>query len=225
VRTVVPKRSFAAIAGVVALAPATTRAEEQVAPAIQQSAASSVDEPNPEKARERLRRVTEPSAYLGVASTFMLGDGLRFNNPYRLPHELGQSGESLSLTAPYVDLAIAVVTGRPAGLVHGGRLSWSIAMTGVPQSAVTPAYLAALRPSGHWLLYAWLGIPFLTAPDLNAGAELALGATYFVRAGIGATAALVGDAFYGAGTPETRAAFYPVLSAQAGISVNYEVLP
>ena len=63
------------------------------------------------------------------------------------------------------------------------------------------------------------------AADFNAGGELALGGTYFVRAGIGATAALVADGFYGAGTRETRAAFYPVVSGQLGVSVNYEVLP
>ena len=213
------------------LGPMTARAgsepsvERTAAPSTEAPVLASAEEPNPEKSRERLRKITEPGAYLDVASTVMFGDGLRFNNPYRLAHQLGERGESLSLTAPYVDFAIVVASGRPTGLVHGGRLGWSVAMAGVPQSTVTPAYLAALRPSGHWLLYAWLGIPFLTAPDLNAGAELALGGTYFVRAGIGATAALVADAFYGAGTREPRAAFYPVLSAQLGISINYEVLP
>jgi hypothetical protein len=210
---------------------ATMRAEAQpevertAVPKAEASVLSAADETNPEKSRERLRRITEPGGYLDVAGTIMVGEGLRFNNPYRLAHQLGERGESLSLTAPYVDFAIVVASGRPTGVVHGGRLSWSLAMTGVPQSALTPAYVAALRPSGQWLLYAWLGIPFLTAPDLNAGAELAVGGTYFVRAGIGATAALVADAFYGAGTRETRAAFYPVLSAQLGISINYEVLP
>ena len=219
------------MAFLILLAPMTARAgsepsvETPAAPSTEAPVVSSVPEPNPEKSRERLRKITEPGAYLDVASTVMFGDGLRFNNPYRLAHQLGERGESLSLTAPYVDFAIIIATGRPTGLVHGGRLSWSVATSGVPQSAVTPAYLAALRPSGRWLLYAWLGIPFLTAPDLNAGGELALGATYFVRAGIGATAALVADAFYGAGTRETRAAFYPVLSGQLGISINYEVLP
>jgi hypothetical protein len=216
---------------IIALAPAAVHADATkgvdaaVARANETPVTPSSDEPSPEKSRERLRKLTEPGAYLDVGSTVMFGDGLRFNNPYRLAHQLGERGESLSLTAPYVDFAIMIATGKPAGLVHGGRLSWSIAMSGVPQSVVTPAYLAALRPSGHWLFCAWLGVPFLTAPDFNAGAELAVGGTYFMRAGIGATAALVADAFYGAGTRETRAAFYPVLSAQLGVAINYEVLP
>jgi len=193
------------------------------APVTAPSSASS--EPNPEQSRQTLRRLTEPRAYVDFFTTLMFGDGLRFNNPYRLTHVLGESGESLSLTAPYLDLAIGLATGSPTGLVHGGRLAWSVALSGVPQSAFTPAYLVAWRPSGHWLLYAWLGVPILTAPDINAGGELALAGTYFVRAGIGATAALVADAFYGAGTRDTRAAFYPVLSAQLGVAINTEVLP
>ena len=221
------------VALLAALAPGPLRAESDAHATqggdrdatVTASRASDSAEPNPERSRENLRRLTERGAYFDVFGTFMIGDGLRFNNPYRLAHVLGDSGESLSLTAPYVDLALAVATGSPAGLVHGGRLGWSIATSGVPQIAVTPAYLAAWRPSGHWLVYAWLGVPVLTAPDLNVGGELALAGTYFVRAGIGATAALVADGFYGAGTRETRGAFYPVLSGQLGVSVNYEVLP
>jgi hypothetical protein len=208
----------------IALAPAALRAEpgREGHPVDPGDAA---ERSTPEKSRQRLQRLTAPSRYLQVFSSLMIGDGLRFNNPYRLAHELGQGGQSLSLTAPYIDVAVVLATGSPLGLVHGGRLSWSIAMSGVPQSAFTPAYLAAWRPTGAWLLYAWLGLPVLTAPDLNVGGELGLAATYFVRAGIGAAAALVADGFYGAGTRETRAAFYPVLSAQVGVSINYEVLP
>jgi hypothetical protein len=219
-----------AVALLALLRPASARAENDAAKASDGAATSVTSpsapgEPNPEKSRQTLRRLTERGAYLDVFTTLMFGDGVRFNNPYRLPRVLGENAESLSLTAPYVDLALGVATGSPTGLVHGGRLAWSIAMSGVPQSAVTPAYLAAWRPSGHWLLYAWLGVPILTAPDFNAGGELAVAGTYFVRAGIGVAAAIVADAFYGAGTRETRAAFYPVLSAQLGVSINYEVLP
>lgn len=200
----------------------TARADPAPIPA---PATQAPEEQDPELARQRLRRITEPGGYLNAFATFMVGDGIRFNNPYRLSRQLGESGESLSLTAPYVDLAIVLATGSPTGLMHGGRLGWSVAMSGVPQGAITPAYLAAIRPGGHWLLYGWAGMPFLTAPDFNAGVELAAAATYFLRAGIGVSAAVVADGYYGAGTLETRAAFYPVLFAQLGVSVNYEVLP
>jgi hypothetical protein len=194
-------------------------------PATESAVLASAEEPDAELARQRLRRMSEPGGYLNAFTTFMFGGGLRFNNPYRLSHVLGDSGESLSLTAPYVDMAVVLAGGSPTGLMHGGRLGWSIATSGVPQGTITPAYLVGLRPGAHWLLYAWLGVPILTAPDFNAGAELAVASTYFVRAGIGVTAAVVADGFYGAGTLETRAAFYPVVSAQLGVSINYEVLP
>jgi hypothetical protein len=208
-----------AIALLVLFGPAVLRAEAG------SDGTSAAEAGTPEASRRTLRRLTEPGAYFDAFGTVMMGDGLRFNNPYRLTRQLGETGESLSLTAPYMDLAIALVTGSPTGLLHGGRLGWSVALSGVPQSVFTPAYVAALRPSGHWLLYAWLGAPLLVTPDVNVGGELAVAGTYFVRAGIGATAALVADGFYGAGTRETRAAFYPVLSAQIGVSINYEVLP
>jgi hypothetical protein len=183
------------------------------------------EELGPERSRQRLRAITEPGAFLHTWFSLMFGDGLRFNNPYRLPLELGARGQSVSLTAPYVDLAIVIAGGDPEGLMHGGRLGWSVAMSGVPQGVVTPAYLVAVRPSAAWLLHAWVGAPIVTAPDFNVGAELAAAGTFFVRAGIGASAALVADAFYGAGTRERRAVLYPVLSAQLGLSINYEVLP
>jgi hypothetical protein len=195
------------------------------APAAASAVLASTEEPDPELARQRLRRMSEPGGYLNAFTTFMFGEGLRFNNPYRLSRELGDSAESLSLTAPYVDMAVVLAGGSPTGLMHGGRLGWSIATSGVPQGTITPAYLVGLRPGAHWFFYAWVGVPILTAPDFNAGAELAVATTYFVRAGIGATAALVADGFYGAGTRETGAAFYPAVSAQLGVSLNYEVLP
>jgi hypothetical protein len=218
------------LAVLIALAfPATARAAppETAAPASEPGdrTRAEPEELGPEKSRQRLRLLTEPGAFVHTLASLMFGDGLRFNNPYRLAHELGASGQSLSLTAPYVDLAIALAGGNPEGLMHGGRLGWSVAMTGVPQGVVTPAYLVAVRPSASWLLHAWVGAPLVTAPDFNVGAELAAAGTFFVRAGVGASAALVADAFYGAGTRERRAVFYPVLSAQLGVSLHYEMLP
>ena len=195
------------------------------APATESAVLASTEEPDPELARQRLRRMTEPGGYLNAFTTFMIGEGLRFNNPYRLSRVLGESAESLSLTSPYIDMAVVLAGGSPTGLMHGGRLGWSIATSGVPQATITPAYLVGLRPGAHWFFYAWLGVPILTTPDFNAGAELAVATTYFLRAGIGVTAALVADGFYGAGTRETRAAFYPAVFAQLGVSINYEVLP
>jgi hypothetical protein len=83
---------------------------------------------------------------LNLFGSAMFGDGLRFNNPYRLPHDLGERGASVSTTAPYVDLAVAATTGKPDGLQHGARVAWSVSLSGVPQQVITPAYLALCTP-------------------------------------------------------------------------------
>ena len=78
-----------------------------------------------DSARQDLVAFTRPRRYLNLFGSVMLGDGLRFNNPYRLPHDLGERGASVSTTAPYVDLAVAATTGKPDGVQHGARLAWS----------------------------------------------------------------------------------------------------
>lgn len=175
--------------------------------------------------RRDLRELTAPDPYFDILATAMVGAGLRFNNPYRLAHVLGQSAESLSSTAPYLELALGATTGRPTGVQHGARLGFSIALEGVPQQVLTPAYQAVLRLPPSFLVYGWAGAPVILSPDVNVGAELAVGAAWLARAGIGVVLAAVADGFYGAGTRETTAALYPVLSAQVGLLVGYEVLP
>jgi hypothetical protein len=200
-----------------------------------QTAETNVEPPGPasplfeerdrEKFRRRLRAATETGRYFDLLATAMVGTGLRFNNPYRLSNELGNGGESLSSTAPYLDLAFLATSGNPHGLQHGARLGWTVSLTGVPEQVVTPAYAALYRVSSSWIFYGWAGVPIIAEPDVNFGVELAASATWMARAGIGMTGAVVADGFYGAGTRETRAAFYPVLSAQLGLLVSYEVLP
>jgi hypothetical protein len=199
--------------------------ERAMARSDESAAASETDERDRNVFRRRLQAMTRRGPYFDLFGTLMFGDGLRFNNPYRLSHELGSDAESVSATAPYLDLAMAATTGKPDGLQHGVRLGWSLSTSGVPQQTITPSYLALVRLARVWMVYGWAGFPVLIEPDLNLGGELALGGSWLVRAGLGATAALVADAFYGAGTRETRAALYPVVSAQIGFFVAYEVFP
>jgi hypothetical protein len=175
--------------------------------------------------RRELREITVPGPYFDLFATFMFGDGLRFNNPYRLAHELGGSAQSLSTTAPYFDLGFGATMGKPDGLQHGARLGLSLALGGVPQQVITPAYQAIMRFGPAWLVYGWAGLPIILSPDTNVGAEIAAGGAWFARAGLGVTAAFIADGFYGAGTRERSAVLYPVLSAQIGLLVAYEVLP
>lgn len=163
-----------------------------------------------------------PAPSLRVFGTAMAGDGLRFNNPYRLRHQLGKTGESLSLTAPYFDLAAAIAYGPEGGLQHGFHFAWSEALTGVRQTVLTPSYIALYRYSDSFTVWGRAGVPILLSPDANVGGEIAASAGYFFVRGVGIAASLVGSGFYGAGTREVKAAFYPVLSAQAGIILDDE---
>ncbi|MFO0616530.1 MAG: hypothetical protein U0414_28310 [Polyangiaceae bacterium] len=63
-----------------------------------------------------------PSGYLNLFSTLSFGEGLRFNNPYRLATELGADAESLSLTPAYADLGANITFGLPRGLQHGASV-------------------------------------------------------------------------------------------------------
>jgi hypothetical protein len=201
-------------------APAVARADERA-----EATSVAAEEQSRDAYRKRLLAITRPGPHYDLFGTAMLGDGLRFNNPYRLSHELGSSGESLSATAPYLDLAIGATVGKVRGIEHGARLGWSVSVSGVPQQVITPSYLAMMRLTPAWLVYGWAGLPILIEPDANLGGELAIGGAWLARAGLGASFALVADGFYGAATAETRAAFYPVISAQMGLFVAYEVLP
>jgi hypothetical protein len=162
--------------------------------------------------------------YFQVIATTLIGDGLRFNNPYRLATPLGSSAESVSRTAAYVDLGVGATLGKPEGLQHGASLRLSLALEGVQQTVFVPSYLAWYR-RGALAAYGRVGVPIVFSPQPTWGFEGALGGAFFVRSGIGFALELVGDVFYGAGTRERSVVSYPVLSAQAGLILAYEVLP
>jgi hypothetical protein len=163
-------------------------------------------------------------APIDVVATAYVGDGLRFNNPYRLATVLGSNAQSLSRTAGYADVGGAVFAGSPSRLAHGLALRVSVALEGVPQSVLTPSYLV-LHRTGAWGAYARAGLPVVMSPDATWGVEAAAGGLWFARAGLGVAAELVGDVFYGAGTREVAKPAYPVLSAQAGLWISWEAFP
>ena len=166
----------------------------------------------------------ERGMYTRLLFTLAGGRGFRFNNPYRLRSQLGATEQSVSLTAPYVDLAVSMTFGNPFGLQHGGSLRMSIASEGVPQQAIGVSYIMLYRQQA-WLGYGRAGLSVLTTPDSNAGGEVALGAAYFLTAALGITAEAAGSLFYGAATYDSELTTYPILSLQAGLIVDIEVLP
>jgi hypothetical protein len=173
-----------------------------------------------------LRKLTKaPSGYVRLLGGIAFGDGVRFNNPYRLRTQLGESAESLSLTSGYIDFGVGVALGPPDGFQHGGAIHLSLALSGVPQQVLAPSYLLVYRGAHRFMGFGRLGIAYVVSPDENVGGELALGGAFFVTSGIGVSAELVGDLFYGAGTYQVATAVYPIVSGQLGIIVDYEVLP
>jgi hypothetical protein len=167
---------------------------------------------------------TTRGGWVDLTATSFVGDGLRFNNPFRLSTVLGSNAESLSRTAAYVDLGGAMFLGDPTSIAHGLAVRMSIALEGVPQSVLTPSYLA-LHRWGPWGAYGRVGPSIVLTPDTTWGLEGAAGGLWFPFAGVGLVAELVGDVYYGAGTREVQVATYPVLSAQAGLWLSWEALP
>ena len=171
---------------------------------------------------------TTPTArkpgWIDVFATGFVGDGIRFNNPYRLATVLGSDAQSLSRTATYADLGIAGVVGDPLGFAHGLALRLSVALEGVQQGVLTPTYLL-WRRWRTFAAYARAGPSIVLTPDTTWGLEGGVGGVWFVRGGIGLAAELVGDVFYGEGTRDVAIASYPVLSAQAGLWLSWEALP
>ena len=166
----------------------------------------------------------ERGPYVHTFGALALGDALRLNNPYRLPSRLGRTQESVSLAAPYADVAAAAAFGAPSGFQQGLVVHASFALSGIPQTVVTPSYLALLR-RGPLIPYARAGLPFVLRPDRNVGGELALGGIFLFSGAVGVTAELGSSLFYGAATREVSATLVPLPFFQLGVAVDLEVLP
>lgn len=152
-----------------------------------------------------------------------VGRGLRFNNPYRLETPLGDTAESVSLSATYLDLSLAMLLVRPP-VDHGMSLSALFALDGIGQFGITPSYLAQLGLSERLAARGRLGVPVVIAPDATVGLEVALGSNLLVGHGLGLTSELVGSVFFGAATEEKAVTTIPMLSLQVGIIFQHGVL-
>ena len=166
----------------------------------------------------------EGGPYVHLFGALTAGEALRFNNPYRLSTQLGQTGRSVSLAAPYVDFATAALVGSPTFLHHGVHVHVSTALTGISQSVYTPSYITALRRR-DFSAYARIGAPIVLGPQTTTGLELGMGGLYYLRSGFALTAELGESVFYGAATREVAATFIPLTYLQAGVAIDFEVLP
>lgn len=160
------------------------------------------------------------------AGTVFVGDGLRFNNPYRLQTQLSSSARTVSLTVPYVDLGLMGTYGHGAGFGHGAALRASFALGGVPQAVLAPTYVLRYRGlDNRMYAYGRIGPSILLMPQANVGFELAVGSALLATAKLGIVAEIVGNLYYGAATPNVGYPVYPILSLQAGLLLDHEVLP
>lgn len=177
---------------------------------------------------DALRVGPKQSSPAGLAHAFSavsIGRGFRFNNPYRLETVLGQSAESLSLTANYLNLALGASFGDPHGIRHGAAGHFSMALEGVPQQVVGLSYLV-LSPLGRdFMLLGRGGVPVVVNPDLGVGLELGFGGAYLITGGLGVMAELISSLFFGAATWDHDPTLFPVVSLQLGAYAEYEFLP
>jgi hypothetical protein len=183
--------------------------------------------PTPTPSRELYRTpIPDAEAYFHGFGSLSLGKGMRFNNPYRLATPLGDTPESVSLSAAYYDFGLGLVYGPARGLAHGAVLHLSIAAQGIPQEVLSVSYTALERlHNGRILLLGRAGMPIVLAPDLSLGVEASVGTAYMITSGLGVQGELIGSLFYGAATQDRSVTTIPILSAQLGLFIDYEVLP
>jgi hypothetical protein len=167
---------------------------------------------------------TNDPFFVRISAFTSVGDGIRFDNPFRLATQLGDTAASLSRTAPYATIGAAAFFGEPIGVQHGPVLRLDSALTGVGQWVFTPGYALGWR-STRWSVMGRAALPILLSPDANVGAEAGVAGAYFFLAGVGIKAELIGDLFTGAATPTTKHPLYPVASAELGLVVEWERLP
>jgi hypothetical protein len=162
---------------------------------------------------------------LRTFATLALGKGLRFNNPYRLATPIGDSPESVSFTAAYLDLGIGAAYGPVDGFQHGGELALGIATDGISQQVLGLSYVLVYPVLDDVLLRGRGGFPIVLGPDANIGFELAAGGAWLFTGGIGVTAELTGSLFYGAATLDKTTTAIPMLALELGLWLDYEVFP
>lgn len=153
-----------------------------------------------------------------------VGRGLRFNNPYRLERPLGDTAESVSLAATYLDLGAALLFGE-RGFRHGASLGGDVALQGIGQFVLTPSYLAQFGLTETLGVAGRVGVPVVVTPDTSFGLEAAVGSSVGLAYGLGAQLELVGSVFFGAATDETSVTTIPMLSLQLGVFFEHRMSP
>jgi hypothetical protein len=167
---------------------------------------------------------SQASRSLRLLAALSVGKGLRFNNPYRLATPLGDTPESVSLSATYLDVGLAALLPAVPRLEHGVALDVLLALDGIGQLGLTPSYLLLFEPRPSFGLRGRLGLPLVVAPDTSIGIEAGIGAQLPVAYGFGLTGELVGTVFFGAATEQKSVTTIPMLAVQLGLCFDERVL-
>lgn len=108
------------------------------------------------------------------------------------------------------------------GAYPGGTLA-------MRQWVVVPSYVLRMgldsSPLPAWIATARVGLPIVVSPDATVGAELALGAQYFARAGLAIFAELIYDVFVGGRLRDDSRSTHHLLTLEVGVQFELEVLP
>jgi hypothetical protein len=168
-------------------------------------------------------RADSDSAWRALGA-LSFGRGLRFNNPYRLATPLGDSAESVSLSATYLDLGAGLLAQALPGLEHGATLDALFALDGINQFGLTPSYFVEFALAPEFWLHGRVGIPFVITPDTTVGLEAGVGPRWAFGWGFSLTAEMVGSVFFGAATEEKSVTTIPMLSFQLGLCFDHSVV-
>ncbi len=193
-------------------APAQPTSDE-LPPALQRPAAFSWEEsPEASAPTEPLRII----AQIGGGASLRLVRNLDF----------GQK----SFAPSYVDVLGGAIFPGSGTWRHGAGLNVSVNVTGdgtfeegfdgFRQWTLAPTYIAYLRFSNDILVLGKASVAFTVNPDVTVGAELAGAFNYLLFAGLGLYGEL-GFSLYGGG----GGSVHPLLSLEAGVTIDYEVLP
>lgn len=176
------------------------------------------DDERPDSAQDDDEPRVDPSRYVALASAGM---------PLRLTVQEDYGQERLG--ASYVDLLAGYV--MPGGSYRHGfgvGVSWNLSHDGgyvapiytADQIVIMPAYLAYVPLSRDFVMLGHLGVPIVVRGGVGPGLEIGSAFLFHLLAGAGIFAE-IGLTGFAAGDASVSL----LASLEAGIAINYEVLP
>lgn len=148
--------------------------------------------------------------------------------PVRLRRDrrLGQS----RLAPAYLDAFASFLFPNEGGWQHGVGLTASLGLTqdggyfepvdALSQILIAPTYVLLTNLNADWLAFGHAAIPIAVAGGKTLGVDVGASLAYRMLAGVGIFAEISGVMFVGL---EHR--LYPMVAAEIGAFVDYEVLP